>query len=105
MKKQYRLKDGVDFEELEKYGYSPCYGSLYKDYTKTVNRTKRTISAAMIKNRLCENVFDRDPTPNRRVYIIDASPNNRRFTFVFGKNELPYIQDLLDAGLVEEVEA
>ena len=97
MKKQYRLKDGVDFEELEKYGYSPCYGSLYGFFSKTVENTSKSLKAVVVHVQIEKE--------ENFVYLIHMHGNARDSLYFFGKNELPYIQDLLDAGLVEEMEA
>lgn len=91
MKKLYRLKDGVDIKELAKYGYRfrpECFACM-KEVKKT-SRKKTNVWISEYKERF--------------VCVVNSvSFRLPRTIYSFGKNEMPYIQDLLDAGLLEKV--
>ena len=93
MKKQYKLKDNVKIDELKKYGYEMLYGMFYQHWGKTVKETKIKTTVVIV----------RDYFKTLDVYIFDKIHMDYNRTFGFGKNELPFIKDLLDADLLEEL--
>lgn len=91
MKKQYKLKDNVKIDELKKYGYEMLYGMFYQHWGKTVKETKTKETKIVV----------RDYFKTVDVYVFDKLHFDFKQTFGFGKNELLFIKDLLDANLLE----
>ena len=91
MKKQYKLKDNVKIDELKKYGYEMLYGMFYRYWGKTVKETKTKETMVAV----------RDYFKTVDVYVFDKLHFDYKRIFGFGKNELPFIKDLLDANLLE----
>lgn len=104
MAKQYRLKNGVKLQELEKYGYAGTNNMFFKLYEKLVKTTPKTKIFINI-NDFYEHCAERCG-PNVSIYKRmrneDGTYRYMRQKWSFGEKEIPYIQDLLDAGLLEE---
>ena len=84
-----RIKDNVDLKELEKFGYS-CYndGSYWYKYVTS----KRRISIWEYDRHIDDDVVDR------------TTYSGFKYEGEYRHIIKPYIQDLIQAGLVEKVE-
>lgn len=81
-----KIKDNVDLKELEKFGYK----NIGNVYFKTVT-TKRVIRISEFDKKITDNVLD------------SSTYTGYKYEGEYKHIIKPYIQDLIQAGLVEKI--
>jgi len=84
-----KIKDDIDLKELEKFGYSPNYNGAYW-YKFVTNR--RRISIWRYNRSIDDDVVD------------TTTYTGFKYEGEYRHQVKKYIQDLIQAGLVEKVE-
>ena len=100
-----KLKESVDFKDIEKYGYKKGedtigipYGEYGKEVKKLNNNAMANIDEEQIRLTISIN-------KEREIYFgVGARYGFRTFIYFHQDNVKPYIQDLINVDLVEGVE-